>query len=41
MTFEWSAEKATLNRRKHGVSFDEAMTVFLDPYARIEPDGNL
>ena len=28
--FEWNDLKATSNRRKHGVSFDEAQTVFLD-----------
>jgi uncharacterized protein len=31
MNFEWNPEKATLNVRKHGVSFDEAATVFGDP----------
>ena len=29
--FEWDAKKATLNENKHGVSFEEASTVFLDP----------
>jgi uncharacterized DUF497 family protein len=28
MNFEWDATKATANRRKHGVSFDEAMTIY-------------
>ena len=27
MNFEWDATKAAANRRKHGVSFDEARTV--------------
>jgi uncharacterized DUF497 family protein len=31
MEFEWSAEKAALNLRKHGVAFEEAARVFLDP----------
>jgi uncharacterized protein len=31
MRFEWDREKAKLNSRKHGVSFDEAVTVFYDP----------
>ncbi|MGH8308592.1 MAG: BrnT family toxin [Steroidobacteraceae bacterium] len=31
MQFEWDTEKARANTRKHGVSFDEAMTVFSDP----------
>lgn len=28
--FEWDEEKARANLEKHGVSFEEAMTVFLD-----------
>jgi uncharacterized protein len=31
--FEWDDTKAVSNRRKHGVSFDEAVTVFGDPSA--------
>jgi len=31
LTFEWDEEKDRLNQRKHGVSFDEAKTVFNDP----------
>ena len=31
MTFEWDPSKAAQNRRKHGVSFHEAATVFGDP----------
>lgn len=30
-TFEWNAKKARRNLRKHGVSFEEAKSVFLDP----------
>jgi uncharacterized DUF497 family protein len=30
MRFEWNADKARLNLRKHGVSFEEASTVFYD-----------
>lgn len=30
-TFEWDESKALLNEQKHGVSFDEAVTVFADP----------
>jgi uncharacterized DUF497 family protein len=29
--YEWDGEKASLNREKHGVSFEEAATVFDDP----------
>ncbi len=28
--FEWDADKATTNVSKHGVTFEEAVTVFLD-----------
>ena len=31
--FTWDAGKATRNLRKHGVSFEEAATVFADPDA--------
>lgn len=31
MEFEWSSEKAGANLSKHGVTFDEARTVFDDP----------
>jgi hypothetical protein len=37
-TFEWDAEKARSNARKHGVSFDEAATGFGDPLSRTIPD---
>lgn len=30
-TFEWSPEKANTNLQKHGVSFEEAASIFLDP----------
>ncbi len=30
LTFEWGAAKAAANLRKHGVSFQEAVTVFSD-----------
>ncbi len=33
MRFEWDAEKAGDNLIKHGVSFEEAVTVFYDPSA--------
>ncbi len=31
MSFEWNEEKAKANIDKHGVSFDEATSVFDDP----------
>lgn len=33
MEFEWDPAKAAGNRRKHGVSFDEAAKAVLDPRA--------
>jgi uncharacterized DUF497 family protein len=33
MNFDWDSQKAEVNVREHGVSFDEAATVFLDPMA--------
>jgi uncharacterized DUF497 family protein len=38
MRFEWDPAKAASNIRKHGVSFDEAVTVFRDPFAFIFDD---
>jgi uncharacterized DUF497 family protein len=37
-TFVWSRAKAATNRRKHGVTFEEAATVFADPLARVRED---
>lgn len=36
--FEWDTAKAASNMRKHGVSFDEAGSVFLDQLAVSGPD---
>ena len=33
MHFEWNPTKARKNLQKHGVSFDEASSVFYDPLA--------
>ena len=33
LTFEWDANKAGLNLAKHGVHFEEAATVFGDPFS--------
>jgi hypothetical protein len=32
LSFEWDADKAKRNLRDHGVSFEEAETVFDDPF---------
>ena len=37
-TFEWDPAKAAANVEKHGVSFEEAVTVFQDPLAKIHAD---
>jgi uncharacterized DUF497 family protein len=38
-TFEWDPLKAARSLRKHGVSFEEALTVFQDPLAKVHPDA--
>jgi uncharacterized DUF497 family protein len=38
MRFTWNPEKAVANVRKHGVTFAEARTVFVDPLSRIALD---
>jgi hypothetical protein len=37
-TFEWDRAKAGINFRKHGVSFEEAVTVFQNRLARVHSD---
>lgn len=46
MDFSWDERKAASNLKKHGVSFDEAATVFADPLAlaiedALEPERTL
>ena len=36
--FEFDPAKAAANLKKHGVSFDEAVTVFNDPLSSTLPD---
>jgi uncharacterized DUF497 family protein len=38
MEFEWNPDKAALNLEKHGVSFQQAATVFDDPLSVTFPD---
>ena len=38
LTFEWDPDKATTNLRKHGVSFEEAMSAFADLLSFAIPD---
>jgi len=43
MRFEWDPTKAASNAKKHGVSFDEATSAFLDPFAATgrDPDHSV
>jgi hypothetical protein len=43
LRFEWDPRKARVNLSKHSVSFEEAVTVFTDPFARIfdDPDHSI
>ena len=38
LVFEWDEGKNSSNRKKHGVSFEEARSAFLDENARVLPD---
>ena len=38
MIYEWDAIKTAANLRKHGISFIDGATVFLDPLAVTFPD---
>ena len=38
LRFEWDTKKASSNERKHGVTFDEAKSVFSDENALVIPD---
>jgi uncharacterized DUF497 family protein len=38
MHFEWDRAKADFNRKKHKVTFDEAVSVFYDPLSATFPD---
>jgi len=38
MDFEWNHQKAEINSQKHGVTFDEASTVFGDTLSVTFPD---
>ena len=38
MNFSWDENKAASNLEKHGISFDEAMLVFTDPFLLMSQD---
>ncbi len=42
MKYEWDRDKYELNLKKHGISFEEAQTVWADPLAQeFYDDGHL
>jgi len=43
MKFQWNPDKASSNAKKHGMSFEEAVTVFGDPLAVtiLDPDHSV
>ena len=38
MKFEWNSDKASSNLSKHGITFEEATTIFGDPLSLTIPD---
>lgn len=38
LSFEWDKSKATINFKKHGVSFEEAKSAFSDEWAKLIAD---
>ncbi len=38
LRFEWDSKKSGLNQKKHGISFEEAKSVFFDEHARLIDD---
>ncbi len=38
LEFEWDSKKAKANQDNHGMDFEEALTIFADPPARIFDD---
>ncbi|AHZ84628.1 hypothetical protein Bb109J_c1938 [Bdellovibrio bacteriovorus] len=39
-TFQWDDKKSESNRKKHGVTFEEASTIFLGPYLEVADDSS-
>jgi uncharacterized DUF497 family protein len=40
LAFDWNDQKAIVNKQKHGISFEEAQTVFYDENARLRYDSD-
>ena len=38
MNYDWDEEKAEINVKKHGVTFEEGASIFGDPFAITFPD---
>ena len=38
LSFEWDEKKNKINKKVHGISFEDAMFVFNDPFKIILPD---
>jgi len=38
--FEWDEEKNLVNQRKHGISFEEASTIFEGSVLSLEDEGH-
>lgn len=36
--FEWDVSKAAINCRKHGINFEDAIQIFEDRFALVDPD---
>jgi uncharacterized protein len=39
-TFEWDEDKNLANQHKHGISFEEASTIFEGPVLSLEDEGH-
>jgi uncharacterized protein len=40
LSFEWDPRKSEANRRKHGLTFEDATRVFHDPLKRLDIEGD-
>ncbi|HEY4112966.1 MAG TPA: BrnT family toxin [Rhizomicrobium sp.] len=40
LKFEWDPKKSESNKRKHGLTFEDAVQVFYDPLRRLEMEGD-
>jgi len=38
LVFEWDSKKSASNKKKHGISFEEAKSAFTDQFARLIAD---